>query len=262
MIDGIIFDLDGVIWRSHDVVPGAVATLDHLADRGISVAFATNHTVHTAPQVAAKFTRLGFSVASSAIVTAGDAVVSLLKARGSERVHLVGEGGIIEQITDAGITLTHDNPDHVVVAFDRTCTYETLRAATRAVIAGASLVVSGADRRIPTAAGFEMGMGALGSAVAYAAGVEPLYAGKPHSPIIELALERLGTPAAATLIVGDTLETDIAAAAFNGLAGSVVVLTGNTDADAAATARGEQAPSHVIPSVASLPDLLAALMGA
>ncbi len=259
MINGIIFDLDGVLWRSQDVIPGAVDMLAHCAERGIAVAFATNHTVHTAPQVAEKFERLGFSVDPAAIVTAGDAVARLLAVRGAQRIHVVGEGGIMEQISDAGFLLTQDNPDHVVVAFDRTCTYDTLRAAARAVIAGASLIVSGADRRIPTAAGFEMGMGALGSAVAYAAGVEPVYAGKPYAPIIELALERTGSAAGATLIVGDTLETDIAAAPLNGLAGSVVVLTGNTDAAAAAAAQGDQAPTHVIASVAALPDLLATL---
>ncbi len=78
---------------------------------------------------------------------------------------------------------------------------------------------------VPTARGIAPGNGTFVAAVASATGREPIVTGKPYHPIMELARSRahVDTP----LVIGDRLDTDIAAARSAGM-DSLLVLTGVT----------------------------------
>jgi ribonucleotide monophosphatase NagD (HAD superfamily) len=76
-----------------------------------------------------------------------------------------------------------------------------------------------------------------------------LVAGKPSRLIIDKALERLGVPAAACLVVGDRLETDILMGQRGGMA-TALVLSGVTRRDE--LARAAVQPDYVLNSVADL----------
>jgi len=55
------------------------------------------------------------------------------------------------------------------------------------------------------------GSGGVDLVITSATGIDPIIAGKPFPYLMEISLERLGTSKQDTLVVGDRLETDIAA---------------------------------------------------
>ena len=82
-----------------------------------------------------------------------------------------------------------------------------------------------------------------------ATGVEPIYAGKPYPFLMEMALERLGTKKENTLVVGDQLETDIAAGQAVGCPTALVLSgVGTREQGEAWSPR----PSHIVPDLDAL----------
>jgi 4-nitrophenyl phosphatase len=83
--------------------------------------------------------------------------------------------------------------------------------ATLLVRRGVPFYATNPDKTFPTPRGEVPGAGAWYSVIVTASGVEPIIAGKPFPFLMDLALEKLGTPKDNTLVIGDRLETDIAA---------------------------------------------------
>ena len=126
-----------------------------------------------------------------------------------------GGPGVAEAVGAAGASaVAGDDPagataDVVVVGFHRNFDYERLRIAATAVRNGARFVATNDDATYPTPDGPIPGGGAILAAVATAAGVEPVIAGKPYAPMASAVLDLLGRPDPATLlVVGDRPSTD------------------------------------------------------
>ena len=225
--DAFLFDLDGVLYRGTEVVPGAPEAVARLRAAGKRVAFVTNNATRT-PEAVADPSRRGSAsrprrdeVESSALVTAAQ-----LAARGVSEAFVVGEEGVLQALRDAGIAIADvdaRSTEVVVVGLDRRVDYEKLRRASLLVQRGAALVATNTDASYPAADGNWPGAGALLAAIEATTGVRAEAFGKPEAPIMRAALERAGggTP----LVIGDRLETDIAAAVALGW-DSLLVLTG------------------------------------
>ncbi len=120
--DAFLFDLDGVLYRGPEVVPGAAEAVARLRAAGKRLAFVTNNSGRTPAAVAAHLTELGIPAApdeveTSALVTAGQ-----LAARGVSEAFVVGEEGILQALREAGIDIADANADRtqvVVVGWDR-----------------------------------------------------------------------------------------------------------------------------------------------
>jgi HAD superfamily hydrolase (TIGR01457 family) len=229
--DAILLDLDGVVYRGRDPVPGAAETLRLLRGAGLRVAFLTNNSSRSAAAISGHLADLGIPSATDEIVTSAEATARLLARRGTATAFVIGEDGLRSAISDAGIRLVEDGTtDAVVIGLDRDATYGRLRDAAILVDRGARLVATNPDGSYPTAEGTRWpGAGALLAAVVATTGAEPEIVGKPHPALFEAALERTG--GSRPLVVGDRLDTDIAGAAALGW-DSALVLTGiSTDDD-------------------------------
>ena len=213
---GFGFDLDGCIWAGSTLLPGARDLVEALRAAGCGVVFVTNSSRERARQIAERLTRLGIAAEASDVLAALDLLGETIRRRvGAATVLPLGTGEMREVLEAAG---------HHVVGFDdwRRATvvavgndplfdFGRLRAASRAVAGGATLFTVNLDPRLPVAPGeFDPGCGALTEAVAVAGGARPVVVGKPHAPIFEMALERLGSRAPDSVMVGDGLTTDVA----------------------------------------------------
>lgn len=105
------------------------------------------------------------------------------------------------------------------------------------------------DRLIPSERGFELGYGTIGAMISYATKIEPTYTGKPFSQVIDMVCKIMETSLENTIIVGDTLETDLQTSKVAGLRGSVLVLTGNVSEKEVDTILEEYKPTFVLNSV-------------
>jgi ribonucleotide monophosphatase NagD (HAD superfamily) len=98
----------------------------------------------------------------------------------------------------------------VVVGNDPAFDFARLRAASRAVAAGAAFFAVNMDARFPVAEDqFDPGCGALAEAVAVAAEARPIAFGKPHRPLFDVTIARLGCEPRRAAMVGDNLASDI-----------------------------------------------------
>lgn len=180
--------------------------MSNLRAAGITVLFATNNSGPRLADHEDALAAIGIP-AQGSVVTAAQAAATLLQP--GERVLVVGGPGLTEATLARGATVVDDGADSVLVGLDRGFTYDTLRRAATAVRRGARLLASNDDATYPTPDGPIPGGGAIVAAVATAAGVTPVIAGKPHQPMADLVVARsAGAAADEIVMVGDRPETD------------------------------------------------------
>lgn len=211
----MLCDLDGVVWLAHEPIPGAPEAIARLRAEGFVVLFVTNNSGDTIAAQEAALAKIGVP-AEGAVLTSSMAAAQLLQP--DEHVLVVGGPGIVEAVEERGATAvmaaatdasSNGRYDAVMVGIDRQFTYETLRRAADGIHRGARLIGTNDDATYPTPMGPIPGGGAILAAVATAAGVQPVIAGKPHRPMAALVEERFGADAArAAVVVGDRPSTD------------------------------------------------------
>ena len=215
-IRGFAFDLDGTIWAGPTLLPGAAELVANLRGAGLGVVFASNSSRHGSALLARRLTALGIVVDDRDVVAAFDLVGDeILRRLGPLRVMPLGTSDLAELLKSAGHkALSIDEwagAQAVVVGNDPSFDFGRLRAASRAVAAGAAFFAVNMDARFPVAEDqFDPGCGALAEAIAVASGVRPISIGKPNRPLFEVTIARLGHSAAEAAMVGDNLPSDIA----------------------------------------------------
>jgi glycerol 3-phosphatase-2 len=245
--DLLVLDLDGVVYVGPDAVPGAVPALAAARRAGTTLCFATNNASRTPEDVAAHLRALGVPAEAGQVATSSQAAAALaLDALGpGARVLAVGGPGVAAALQDVGLVpvgTADDSPAAVVQGFGPHVGWAHLAEAALAVRAGAVWVATNTDATLPTPRGPVPGNGALVAAVRTATDREPLVAGKPEPVLFEVAAHRAA--AERPLVVGDRLDTDVAAASRAGFP-SLLVLTGVTGPVELLAAVGEQRPTFV-----------------
>jgi glycerol-1-phosphatase len=270
----VIFDLDGVIYRGADLVPGAERLVSWLHGRGVAVRFATNNSTATRQAYAERLGAMGIPAASEEIVTSASATVEHLRRHAPEIHSVLGIGadGMRDELVGAGLEVVMAGDvaraaraggpldrsfDAVVVGLDPALDYGRLASGMAAVAAGARLIATNADARYPTPAGFLPGAGAIVAALATATGTTPEVIGKPAPAMFTATLEACGVPAGEAVVVGDNPDADIAGANRAGLS-SILVLTGVADPAVVAALDGERSPTAVAADPSAVRELLEA----
>lgn len=222
--DCLFVDLDGVVYRGHEAVPHAVEALN---DFGGRVLYVTNNASRTPETVAAQLAGFGLPVGPDDVVTsaqAGAAHLAELLPPGA-RVLVTGGEGLQQAVSELGLRVvtSADDADAVIQGYSPLLGWADLAEASYALVRDIPWVATNTDMSVPTARGIAPGNGTLVAAVATATGRQPQVTGKPHRPIMDLAMSRAGGHR--PLVIGDRLDTDIAAANAAGME-SLFVLTG------------------------------------
>lgn len=222
--DCLFVDLDGVVYRGRQAVPYAVDSLNGHPARKLYV---TNNASRTPQTVAEQLAGYGLDVSAEDVVTSAQAAAAHLATLvpAGSRILVTGGDGLVQAVRDNGLRAVTraDEADAVIQGFAPTLTWADLAEASYALARDVPWVASNSDMTVPTARGIAPGNGAFVAAVAAAAGRQPVVTGKPHRPIMDLARGRSG--ALRPLVVGDRLDTDIAAGVAAGL-DTLLVLTG------------------------------------
>lgn len=209
----LLCDLDGVIWLAHRPIPGSVEAVHDLRSAGWRVMFVTNNSSSPVAAVEESLSRIGIPAVGD-VVTSAVAGASLVHP--GERVLVCGGPGIVEEVEKRGVEVVSrhdadrspDSLDAVLVGFHRDFDFEVMRRAAAAVRAGARLIGTNDDATYPTPDGPIPGGGSILAAVATAAGVAPIVAGKPHAPMAEEVRRLVGGVSAQAVMVGDRPSTD------------------------------------------------------
>ncbi len=230
ILEHLVIDVDGVLYRGTEAIPGTGAFLDFLRGQGIGFVLATNNATRTPEQYAEKLLGMGVMVRPEEILNSAQATASYLAgiAPQGTRVFVIGQEGLISALRDEGFELVDEHAEYVVAGMDFTIGYDRLADATLQIRAGAQFIGTNPDRTFPSERGIVPGAGSLLAFLETATDVKPTVIGKPGTAMIEQALTRMGARAATTGMLGDRLETDILAGQRAGLH-TLLVLSGVTD---------------------------------
>jgi glycerol-1-phosphatase len=252
--DQLIIDLDGCVWVGDRPVDGSVEAVGLLRDAGKRVAFATNNSRRTGEDYVRKLWGMGVQASLADVVTVGAAVQHLLaETRRGGTAFVIGTDAFRRHVADAGVRIVNNTDlasraELVVVGGTDDVIYDDLKNAVLALRRGADFLATGRDPTYPMPDGLWPGTGAILAAVEVGAGREAAIVGKPEPQLFFTALDRLGD--GSTLVIGDRLDADIAAAEKAHL-DSALVLTGGTSREEADAAK-EPKPSVVADSLAAL----------
>ena len=246
--DALLFDLDGVVYVGPEAVPHAASSIAGARQEGAACGFITNNAARTAEVVAEHLTSIGVPCRLDEVITSPQAAITVLGdfVEPGSRILVIGGPGIADELVAHGyvpVRSLDDAPAAVVQGFSPDLGWRDLAEATFAVRAGLPWIATNPDRTFPTPRGVAPGNGALVGLVAEAAGRRPdAVAGKPEPPLLHEAIGRLS--ASRPLMIGDRLDTDIAAGARIGIP-TLLVLTGVTTVEEVLRADREERPTFI-----------------
>jgi HAD superfamily hydrolase (TIGR01450 family) len=252
--DQFILDLDGCVWVGPEPVPGAVEAIESLRGAGKRLVFATNDSRHALEDHVRKLWGIGVQASLADVVSAGSAMQHLLaETRPGRTAFVIGAESLHRHVSDAGCRILNgtdlaSRAEIVVVGHSERLVYDDLRNAVLAVRRGADLLATSRDPTLPMPDGLWPGTGAILAAIEVGSERKAAIVGKPEPQIFITALDRLGD--GRTLVVGDRLDSDVAAATAAGLE-AALVLTGGTSREQAEEAK-EPRPALVADSLAAL----------
>jgi HAD superfamily hydrolase (TIGR01450 family) len=213
---GFAFDLDGTIWEGPRLLPGAADLVADLRAAGIGVVFASNCSRYGSGPLARRLEELGVDATATEVLTPFDLVGDEIKRRlGPVSVLVIGTDEVATVLRASGHRPVPaerwQEAKAVVVGVDPEFSYDRLRAAARAVGAGAMFFAINLDARFPVGPNeFDPGCGALAQAIAVAGGARPIAIGKPEPTLFQTAIDRLGCSPRQAAMVGDSTASDIA----------------------------------------------------
>ena len=250
---GFLIDMDGVLYRGTEVIPGADRFVRELRDRDIPFRFLTNNSQRTRRDVAVRLTRFGIDVEEEHVFTCAMATARFLAQQKPDgTAFVIGEGGLLTALHQHGYAVVDHDPDYVVVGEGRTFNLELVEAAVRMILGGAKLIATNLDPNCPTQNGLRPGCGALVALLETATGVKAFSVGKPSPVMMRAARKELGLTTDQTTMIGDTMETDILGGVQLGFH-TVLVLSGGTRAED--LPKYAYRPETVVPSLAELADM-------
>jgi HAD superfamily hydrolase (TIGR01450 family) len=204
----VCLDLDGVVWRGSQPVPGSADAVAQLRADGLRVGFVTNNSGTPLADVVAKLEKMGVPADPKDVITSAVVAAHLLArelAPGAKVLPCAG-AGVVAALTERGFALVDRGPaDAVVVGIHTNFDYDELDRTSAALRDGAKFIATNADPTYPARDRVVPGNGALVAAVATASGVAPVVVGKPEQPMADVVREQFGTGG---VMIGDRPSTD------------------------------------------------------
>src|SRR3954466_6659825 len=170
---GFLIDMDGVLYRGPELIPGADRFVQGLRDRHVPFRFLTNNSQRTRRDVVARLVRMGLEVEEEHIFTSAMATARYLaQQKPGGTAFVIGEGGLRTALHQHGYAVVDHDPDYVVVGEGRTFNLEQVEAAVNMIHRGAKLIATNLDPSCPTSTGIRPGCGAMVAMLEAATGVK------------------------------------------------------------------------------------------
>jgi 5'-nucleotidase len=245
-----ICDMDGVLIRGDELVPGADAFIKRLEKAGSKFLVLTNNPIFTPRDLSHKLASLGLDIGEEKIFTSSIATARFLrKQRPNGTAFVIGESGLTTAIHEAGYIITDTNPEYVVLGETNTYSLDMITKAVRLISGGARFIATNPDASGPGVGGLVPACGAVAAMIEKATGISPLFIGKPNPLMMRTALNYLGAHSENTVMVGDNMDTDIITGVQSGME-TILVLSGITSR--ADVAKYPFVPTHIVDSVADI----------
>jgi NagD protein len=210
MAQGLLIDMDGVIYAGDVMIPGADSFIANLLKKDIPFMFMTNNSQRTPLEVTRKLKKLGIVVSEKHVYTSAMATGKFLAGQEPNgTAYVLGEGGLLSSLHENGITLVETDPEFVVLGEGRNFTLEMVQRAVDMILEGAKFITTNRDPSPKKRGWANLGIAAVTAMVEEATGIKAFEVGKPSPVMMRSARKALGLETANTTIIGDTMTTDI-----------------------------------------------------
>ena len=245
-------DMDGVLVREHQAIPGADLFIGRLREKGLPFLVLTNNSIYTPRDLAARLQHVGLKVPENAIWTSALATARFLaNQRPGGTAFVIGENGLSTALHEADYTLTETRPDYVVLGETRTYSFERISRAIRLILDGARFIATNPDPTGPSPEGPLPATGSVAALISRATGQEPYFVGKPNPLMMRSALNAIDAHSETAAMVGDRMDTDVISGLEAGMS-TFLVLTGSTQRSD--VERFPYQPTEIADSIADLVD--------
>jgi 5'-nucleotidase len=245
-----LIDMDGVLVRGTEPIPGADAFLQRLTVRDAKHLVLTNNPKYTQKDLAYRLSSIGLSLEPQSIFTSAMATVRFLTSqKGNGKVFVIGESGLTDPLHEAGFIITDIEPWYVVLGETNSYNFQLITTAIRLIARGARFIATNPDPSGPGDGGLVPACGAMAALIEKATGVSPFFVGKPNPLMMRTALNYLGVHSENTVMIGDRMDTDMVAGVESGME-TVLVLSGVTRREE--VQRYPYQPTRIVDSVADI----------
>ena len=228
MAQGLLIDMDGVVYGGDIMIPGADGFIARLLEHNIPFMFMTNNSQRTRLEAVRKLRKLGIDVTEKHIYTSAMATGKFLAGQiPNGTAYVLGEGGLLTSLHENQITLVDNDPDFVVLGEGRNFTLEMVQRAVDMILAGAKFITTNRDPSPKKKGWNNLGIAATTAMIEEATGVRAFVVGKPGPVMMRSARKALGLETAETTVIGDTMDTDIQGGVQMGYK-TILVLSGIT----------------------------------
>ncbi|WP_017446337.1 HAD-IIA family hydrolase [Gayadomonas joobiniege] len=223
----VISDMDGVLYRGKELIPGAKEFVARLIESDTKFLFLTNNSEQTPIDLVRRLEVLGVEgLEEKHFITSAMATARFLHSqKPGAKVYVVGGGGMVSELYKLGFSITDNDPDYVVVGKTTSFNYSMLKTATRLINNGAQFIGTNPDITDPSPNGLEPASGAILAALEIATGKKPYVVGKPNPLMMLIAKNELGVHSQDTVMIGDRMDTDIVGGLEAGM-DTILVLSG------------------------------------
>lgn len=256
--DGIVCDMDGVLWLGNEEISQSIDALNVLKLSGKSIVFVTNNSAKTKLDIQNKLQSLGYEASLKDIITSSSVTAEYLRKELPvksalslpTKVYMIGNPALEEELTAVGfevLQVKDDEPpgmhedeysevskfdtskvEAVVVGIDYDFNYRKLAMGSMYLGRESLFVATNPDVANRVSSGALLPeTGALINALESVSGRVATICGKPSEIIVDHVLALLKCDPSRVIMVGDRLDTDIAFANKAGVA-SCLVLSGCT----------------------------------
>jgi HAD superfamily hydrolase (TIGR01450 family) len=219
----------GTTYVDFKPLPGAKEMFSHLVDSGRHIVFISNNSSMSASTYRKKLSEiLEIEVSQDQVHTSSLATIQFLISRKISRVYALGTPEFEQELVDHGIEITENEPQMIVVAFDKTLTYEKLKNACLMILDGVDYIATHPDNVCPTLEGYIPDAGSFIALIETATGKKPRHIlGKPDPALVKTLLEKLSIGPEKAIIFGDRIYTDMLMGKNAGI-GTALMLTGES----------------------------------
>jgi len=245
-----LIDMDGVLIRGTNIVPGANEFLERLRQADLNYLILTNNPIYTPADLSHRLHTIGLDVPESKIFTSSMAVAKFLnRQKPHGKAFVIGESGLTSPIHYVGYIITDLEPDYVVLGETFAYNLDLVTKAIRFIANGARFIATNPDVSDVTVNGIVPACGAMAALIEKTTGISPFFVGKPNPLMMRMALNYINAHSEQTVMVGDRMDTDVVAGLTSGM-DTILVLSGVTQR--VDIPRFPYQPTHVFESIADI----------
>ncbi|MBN2635450.1 MAG: HAD family hydrolase [Prolixibacteraceae bacterium] len=209
---GFICDMDGVIYHGNRILDGVLEFVTWLKEENKKFVFLTNSSAKTIKELQGKLLLMGIDVGPEHFYTSALATAAFLQSqKPNGSAYIIGDAGLTNALYNVGYSSNNVDPDYVVLGETRSYNFEVIEKAVNLVLKGAKLVGTNPDLSGPIENGITPAAKALIAPIELATGKQAYFVGKPNPLMMRIALRKLGVQREDAIIIGDRMDTDIAA---------------------------------------------------